>query len=254
MRQRSIPLLLPTLLVLGLLGAWAGTSAGQLPPPPTVSLPTVTVPSVTLPPAPPPPSLPTVTTPTPAPPTLPVEPPTPPVEASAPAPATPITPQPPPAATPASAQAGSTPSGRNSFGASSRVVSITNSPFSPSRLRPRRPDLRRARVLHWAATHEVTRAPRSTRVQASPRLPVEREAPRGRLGTTLGTLRSAADAVPPALFVLALLAVVLLFVAAMPQPLRASWAGAALVHHRGTIAIAGVGVLAAAILSAGLLL
>jgi hypothetical protein len=74
------------------------------------------------------------------------------------------------------------------------------------------------------------------------------------LGTTLETLRAAAVAVPPALFLLALLAVILLFVAAMPQPLRASWAGAALVHHRGTIAIAGIGVLAAAMLSAGLLL
>lgn len=61
-------------------------------------------------------------------------------------------------------------------------------------------------------------------------------------------------AVPPALFALALLAVLLLSVAAMPQPLRASWAGAALVHHRGTIALAGVGVLAVAILSGGLLL
>lgn len=251
MRQRSIPLLLPTLLVLGLLGAWAGTSAGQLPPPPAVSLPTVTVPSVPLPPAPPPPSLPTVTAPTPAPPTLPVEPPTPPVAAST-TPSTPITPQP-PAATPASAQAGSTSSERN-FGASSRVVSITNSRFSPSRLRPRRPDEGETAAPLRATNRTEASAPRSTGVQASPRRPVEHEPSGGGLGTTLGTLRSAADAVPPALFVLALLAVVLLFVAAMPQPLRASWTGAALVHHRGTIAIAGVGVLAAAILSAGLLL
>lgn len=252
MRQRLVPLLLPTLLVLGLLGAWAGTSTGQLPPPPTVSLPTVTVPSTPLPPAPPPPSLPTLTTPpTPAPVTLPAGPPA--EVPSTPAPSTPNVPQPQPAAAPASAQAGSTSSARN-VGASSRVVSITNSQFSPSRLRPRRRDERVTPAALRATNGTEAAAPRSTGVQASPRRPVEHESRGGRLDTTLGTLRSAADAVPPALFVLALLAVVLLFVAAMPQPLRASWAGAALVHHRGTIAIAGVGVLAAAILSAGLLL
>jgi hypothetical protein len=185
---------------------------------------------------------------------LPVEPPpTPSVDPSAPAQTTPISPQPSPAATPASAQAGSTSSARN-FVASSRVVSITNSQFSPSRRRPRRPDERVDPAALRATNGTEAAAPRNTGVQASLRRPVEHESRGGRLDTTLGTLRSAADAVPPALFVLALLAVVLLFVAAMPQPLRASWAGAALVHHRGTIAIAGVGVLAAAILSAGLLL
>jgi hypothetical protein len=95
--------------------------------------------------------------------------------------------------------------------------------------------------------------PRRAVTQASPRRPIE-EPPSGALGATLDTLRAAAVAVPPALFALALLAVLLLSIAAMPQPLRSSWAGAAIVHHRGTIAIAGLGVLGVAILSAGLLL
>jgi hypothetical protein len=253
--MRKRPLLLPTLLVLGLLGAWAGTGAGQLPPPPTVSLPTVTVPSAPLPPAPPPPPLPTVTTPiptppTPAPPTLPVEPPA--AVPPTPAPSTPSAPQPQPAAAPTSAPAGS--QAREGFGASSRFMSITSSPFSPSRVRPLRPDRGGNPVRPRTTTLVGAPTPSTAGVHASSRLPVKREPPDGALGATLGTLRSAAGAVPPALFALALLAVMLLFVAAMPQPLRASWAGAALVHHRGTIAIAGVGVLAAAILSAGLLL
>lgn len=251
--MRRVPRLLPTLLVLGLLGAWAGTSAGQLPPPPTVSVPTVTVPSVSIPPAPPAPSLPTVPTPpTPVSPTLPVEPPSaPPVEAhTPPAPETTETPPTPPTSTTAGP-----PPKEDGFGASSRFVSITDSTFSPTRLRPAvsRPARRRGTAPPRAAPRAEVSAPPSAVAQAAPRHPVE-DAPSGALDTALETLRSAAVAVPPALFVLALMAVVLLFVAAMPQPLRASWPGAALVHHRGTIAIAGVGVLAVAMLSAGLLL
>jgi hypothetical protein len=104
-----------------------------------------------------------------------------------------------------------------------------------------------------AAPRVEAATPRRVVVHSPPRRPIEEPAS-GALASALETLRAAAVAVPPALFVLALLAVVLLFVAAMPQPLRASWAGAAIVHHRGTIAIAGVSVLAVAILSAGLLL
>jgi hypothetical protein len=55
------------------------------------------------------------------------------------------------------------------------------------------------------------------------------------------------------MFALAALAVLLLALAAMPQPVRASRTGAALVHHRGTLALAGVGVLIAAVLSFTLL-
>lgn len=248
MRMRPIRLLLPTLLVLGV-GAWAGTSAGQLPPPPTVSLPTVTVPSVPLPPTPPPPSLPAVTTPSPVPPTPPVD-----VPAAAPAPPPPVTqPQEATAATPAPADA---PSSEGRGGASSRIVSITDSPFSPSRVATRRPSRAKDAVRPRAPIDATVPTPRRAEIhiQAPARRPYEDEAPAGALGATLETLRMAADAVPPALFALALLAVILLFVAAMPQPLQASWAGAALIHHRGTIAIAGVGVLAVAILSASLLL
>jgi hypothetical protein len=243
MRSRSVPLV--TLLVLGLLGAWAGTSAGQLPPPPEVSLPTVTVPSVSVPPTPPTPSLPAVTTPvpTPAPPTTPVEPP---VEAS-----TPST----PATQPQSARATSAPTPRaDGFGASSRWVRIAASPFAPSRLKAGpRPNVKRDAGKRRAAPRVEAVAPRSTVVPSPPRRPIE-EPESGALGSALETLRAAAVAVPPALYVLALLAVLLLSVAALPQPLRASWAGAAIVHHRGTIAIAGLGVLAVAIFSAGLLL
>jgi hypothetical protein len=247
MRMRPIRLLLPTLLALGMIGAWAGTSAGQLPPPPTVSLPTITVPSVPLPPAPPPPSLPAVTTPTPVPPT-------PPLDVPAPTPPPPVTqPQEATTATPAPADA---PSSEGRGGASSRIVSITDSPFSPSRVATRRPSRAKDAARPRATIATTVPTPRSVEVQVQTpsRRPYEDEAPAGALGATLETLRMAADAVPPALFALALLAVILLFVAAMPQPLRASWAGAALVHHRGTIAIAGVGVLAVAVLSAGLLL
>lgn len=75
----------------------------------------------------------------------------------------------------------------------------------------------------------------------------------GPLGAAVDSIQSAAEAVPPVLFALAALAVMLLALAAMPQPVRASRTGAALVHHRGTLALAGVGVLIAAILSFALL-
>jgi hypothetical protein len=83
---------------------------------------------------------------------------------------------------------------------------------------------------------------------SSARQPFVDEAP-GPLGTAVETIQSAAEAVPPVLFALAALAVLLLALAAMPQPVRTSRAGAALVHHRGTLALAGVGVLIAALLS-----
>jgi len=80
----------------------------------------------------------------------------------------------------------------------------------------------------------------------------------GTLGSALGgaaeTVETAARAIPPVLFALAGLAVLLLALAAMPQPVRASRAGVALVHHRGTLALAGVGVLLASVLSFMLLL
>src|SRR3712207_851257 len=89
MRRRSVPVMLPTLGVLVLLGLWSGTSMGQLPPPPTVSVPTVTVPTVTVPLPPPPPA--------PRPPAPPPPPPvTVPVPPAPPPPRVPLPPPPPP--------------------------------------------------------------------------------------------------------------------------------------------------------------
>ena len=83
--------------------------------------------------------------------------------------------------------------------------------------------------------------------------PYEDEPPGGDYGATSATLREAAEAVPPVVFALTALAVLLLGVAAM-QPAWGSRTGAALVHHRGTIALTGLGVLLAAVLSFTLLM
>jgi hypothetical protein len=85
------------------------------------------------------------------------------------------------------------------------------------------------------------------------RRPYEDEPVGGPLGATVDTLEEAAEAVPPPVLALAALAVLLLGVAAM-QPAWASRTGAAVVHHRGTIALAGLGVLLAAVLSFTLLM
>jgi hypothetical protein len=238
------------LLVLGLLGVWAGTSLGQLPPPPSVTLPTVTVPSVPLPPPPPTPPVPPPPPVPPAPsvttPTVPV--PTEPVPA-VPAPIPVIVPD--TLATPAAERTNATaphpapasgPAARH-FGASSRFARL-------SRERASRP---------WVTTTIATRPPpvESSRrsgvagVRSHPRHPYDDAS--GPLGAAVGTIRSAAEAVPPVLYALAALAVALLALAAMPQPVRASRAGAALVHHRGSLALAGIGVLITAVLTFALL-
>jgi hypothetical protein len=79
--------------------------------------------------------------------------------------------------------------------------------------------------------------------------PTKRRPAHGPLGAAFSTLRSAADAVPAVFFAFAALAMLLLGVASMPQPLGTSRAGALLVHHRGTIALAGVGVLITGLLA-----
>jgi hypothetical protein len=84
------------------------------------------------------------------------------------------------------------------------------------------------------------------------RRPYEGEPLGGPLGATVATLKSAAEAVPPVVFALTAFAALLLGVAAM-QPVWGSRTGAALVHHRGTIALTGLGVLVAAVLSFTLL-
>lgn len=71
----------------------------------------------------------------------------------------------------------------------------------------------------------------------------------GPVASAVDTIEEAAEAIPPVLYALAALAVLLLGIASMPQPVRASRTGAALVHHRGTIALAGVGVLVTAVVA-----
>jgi hypothetical protein len=226
--MRSVPPLLPTALVLALLGAWAGTSLGQLPPPPTVSVPTVSVsiPTVTVPPVPP------VTTPTVTAPRPPVEPPVPvPAPVPEPAPAPPAPPPPPPPVTPAARH----------YGASSRLVREgPTGTAEPTRVQ-------RAPAAERSPRAAPRKAPPAT--LAATNRPYEDEAVDDGVEFGLGTIRAAADAVPPALLAIAALAVLLLGVASMPQAAPTSRAGAALVHHRGVIALAGIGVLIAAVLS-----
>ncbi|MDP9491092.1 MAG: hypothetical protein M3P42_02655 [Actinomycetota bacterium] len=115
------------------------------------------------------------------------------------------------------------------------------------------PSVRAASTAAAAAAEETsTGGVAGVQATAATRQPYEDESP-GPLGAAVETIQSAAEAVPPVMFALAALAVLLLALAAMPQPVRASRTGAALVHHRGTLAVAGVGVLIAAVLSFTLL-
>jgi hypothetical protein len=59
------------------------------------------------------------------------------------------------------------------------------------------------------------------------------------VAAALDPVDSAREAIPSALFAMAVLAILLLTVASMPPPLRHSRAGAMLVHKRGSIALAG---------------
>lgn len=162
MRKRSIPVLLLMFLSLGIVGVWAGTSMGQIPPtpPPPITLPTLTVPTVTvppapLPPAPPPPPTPTVTVP--STPKLPVDPPKPPVPlpVTVPIPVTgttaPETPATPPSARPLPSAplgegAGSVPTGRH-YGASSRIATISRVKTSRRWVSTRGPSSRRSVLI-----------------------------------------------------------------------------------------------------------
>jgi hypothetical protein len=110
------------------------------------------------------------------------------------------------------------------------------------------PSVRAAGLVSGSGANGPTGGVAGVQASSSARQPFVDEAP-GPLGTAVETIQSAAEAVPPVLFALAALAVLLLALAAMPQPVRTSRAGAALVHHRGTLALAGVGVLIAALLS-----
>jgi hypothetical protein len=77
---------------------------------------------------------------------------------------------------------------------------------------------------------------------------LDADGPIGRpLGQAAGTLQEAARTIPPALFVMAALAVLLLALASMPQIGGPSRASAMLVHRRASIAVAGGGALLTAI-------
>jgi hypothetical protein len=252
MRKRSIPILLPLFLATGVLGGWAGSSLAQLPPLPTVSLPTVTVP-----PLPPPPPVPPITTPVPPPP----PPPPPPVEPQPPARVPVPQPPPPPAETtssgeepPPSGAAGENVAGstrtrtaQDATGSSRTSGRTGTSRRSATARRSTRAAAIRAREKRAALRGAVAGA------TASKRRPYEDEPPGRAFGTTAATLKDAAESVPPVVFALTALAALLLGVAAM-QPAWGSRSGAALVHHRGTITLTGLGVLLAAVLSFTLLM
>jgi hypothetical protein len=254
MRRRT-PLLAICTLALGLLGAWAGTGAGALPPPPTLTVPTVTVtvpptPPAPLPPAPlpPPPPTPTVTVavpPAPPPPPLPQVPqvPTPPVSTPVPVPPVDVPPLPGDSGgtPPPPIRRGSTRSRASAFGAGAASSRM----FTLRRRDPGRYGLGATTSRPRAAGEKGVLAAAAT-ASAPARRPIAEPAPSA---DVLGTLASVARAVPAALFAMAALAVLLLAAAAIPQPVGASRTGAMLVHRRGSIAVAGLAALAAAVVT-----
>jgi hypothetical protein len=244
MPRRSVPVVLPTVIVLGLLGAWAGSAVSAVPPTPTVSLPTVTVPPL---PLPPPPPLPVSPVPVPLPPPTatvgpkvdPLRvPPAPPVNPPAPAPQT----------------AGSPPAPARRGGTAS-LASDARRPVAKRAVEKRKvPKSPPAPNVDREAAAPIAHAPRVRGVNASVRGPI----PEGGgflapIGAALGALDDPAQAIPGALFAMALLAVFLLAVASAPLPLRSSPTGAMLVHKRGSIAAAGVAALAMAVATYALL-
>jgi hypothetical protein len=233
MRRRT-PLLPPTLLGLGLLGLWAGTGAGAVPPLPTVSLPTVTLPTVTV----------TVPT-TPLPPPPAPVPPTPTVTVSVPR----VTPQPlpavpiPPVQTPIPIPGASEPS-------SPPPIRRGRPPSGAGGASSRMYTLRRRQPSRYAMAARPVAATRRSQSRAVAVKGVAHRRPIAEPGAgrdVLGTLASAARAIPSALFAMALMAILLLGLAAIPQPVGTSRAGALLVHRRGSIAAAGLAALALAI-------
>ena len=69
----------------------------------------------------------------------------------------------------------------------------------------------------------------------------------GPIGSALGTLDIPRDVIPPALFAMAALAILLLTLASTPLPARTSRTSAMLVHVRGSIAVAGTAALMMAV-------
>ena len=81
--------------------------------------------------------------------------------------------------------------------------------------------------------------------------PVQGPAPEGTgffgpIGSAL-TLDLPAEAIPPGLFAMAALAILLLALSSAPIPVRTSRTGAMLVHMRGSIAVAGMAALTMAL-------
>lgn len=77
---------------------------------------------------------------------------------------------------------------------------------------------------------------------------LDADGPIGRpLGQAAGTIEEAARSIPPALFAMAALAVLLLAIASLPRLGSSSRASALLVHRRASIAVAGGAALLTAI-------
>lgn len=240
MPRRGFSVVLPSIVALGVGGAWAGSALGALPPPPTVSLPTVTVP---LPPPPVPlPAPPAVT----VPPKVEAPPPLPPPSASPPPIDTPVK------LSPATAPAPPSVAPDLRGGGASSVYHVSGQPSSnlsrqkPSkRVRPA-PKAERAALVPGVRAGPPADGAKGV-VATAPTL-VQGPVPEGAgffgpMGSAFNALDLPAEVIPPALFAMAALAILLLALASAPLPARTSRAGATLVHMRGSIAFAGMAAL-----------
>lgn len=235
MPRRSVPFVLPTLVVVALLGAWVGAGAGAVPPVPTLTVPTVTVTVPPLPPAP---------LPTPLPPPPPPPPPAPvPPNVEAPK-VDPPSIEPPVAVTPPALPTGGTSSTSPPVLSGGDASAVSRSAEAEAR-RKRTPRAgRRPTQAATASAQEVAAAhERSARVRGVTAYvqgtPPEDAGLMATLGAAFDPVDSPEEAIPSALFAMAALAIFLLALASMPPPVRTSRAGALLVHKRGSIALAG---------------
>lgn len=238
MPPRLLSLVLPALAALGIGGVSLGSALAALPPPPvTVSVPTVTVP------LPPPP----VPLPVPPPPTVTV----PPRVEPPPVPPAPPAPIDPPAAVTPAVSPPSIPPGLRGSGASStyytsRRPSIRKQSREPARRSTAAPTAERRAAARPASAPRASTGVEGTTVAVQG--PVPEDA--GFFGPVAGALSNLGiprDVIPPALFAMAALAILLLAMASAPLPARTSRTSATLVHMRGSIALAGLAALTMAV-------
>lgn len=219
----------PVVLLVGLLGGWAGAGVSAVPPTPTISLPTVTVPPLPVPlpsPAPPAPAPPTETAPPP-----------------------PLEPPPLPPAPAVDAPVASSPSTLSSRRVSALRGRAASRVYSARKVPSDRPQASRAHTRLTETRTSDRKVSASIARRAAPHVQDASAAVQGRvpeegrflapIAAALNPVDSAREAIPGALFAMALLAILLLTLASMPPPLRHSRAGAMLVHKRGSIALAG---------------